>query len=87
MFNPFIHYGLGYLFAIKLQMGVLGLSLSMFLTFSLGFSIQRYQMSRLEALQESNKVNLFDKRNLRNTKEYLKLAIPSIFLCTIEWLA
>ena len=84
---PVIHYTLGYLFAITLQMGVCGLSLSIIITNSIIYSVQYYQMSRLEELKECNKVRWYDRRNIQNLKEYLKLAFPSMFLLVFEWSA
>ena len=85
MLAPFGHYALSYLFVIRLQMGVCGLGLSIFLTRTATYAIQYYQMSRLEELKECNKVKLFEKRNIRNIPEYLKLAFPNIFLLMFEW--
>jgi hypothetical protein len=75
IYSPFLHGLMAWLFAIKLEYGVIGLGIASTITHLTIFLAQRYVIYHLDDLQEAMKVSIFDKRNLNNMKEYMQMAI------------
>ena len=81
-----IHCFWCYIFTIKGDMGIFGLSISMTITnFSMLLIIEIYSLRCIASIRES--IFLPDKTSIEGWGEYLKLGVPSMLMVWCEWMA
>jgi Na+-driven multidrug efflux pump len=85
IFTPFLHILFVWVIAIKLNMGTSGIALSFFLTYSIIFLIQLVVISKVEEAKELNQINFFSKETIKDLKEYMSVAGPSVISMLIEF--